>query len=332
MIKDAISVQCPQCAAAFQIPPEIQLTGKEKLRCSQCHHIFLSKIALPDQVTLTSLESTSTMSTLPADPELQALMDLIEELESSLQIQEAPAPLPMELSKPIAIETITQTITTSPDETLIEKKISDISNSPQTTDAAPTTNLFAEYLNTLQTPPLETIHVPPKKPRRRLFNFSLFLGLSLLMSALWITGQNLISWDALSRIHQGYTILKTFCDLFSCSPPAPIEIQAIKSLKIVMRPDPQAPQKLLIDALIVNQADYPQPFPDLEIRLTDQQSQRIMQKRFHADEYRRGQLKKLTRMPPHQPMHILLTIKNPGNIIVNYEVLFHPAINPLSPP
>ena len=73
-----------------------------------------------------------------------------------------------------------------------------------------------------------------------------------------------------------------------------------------------------------NEADYPQPFPDLELTFSSLDEEPLASRRFTPDEYRAGELEDRDLMPPDVPVHVSFEILDPGPDAVNYSLRFHP--------
>ena len=102
----------------------------------------------------------------------------------------------------------------------------------------------------------------------------------------------------------------------------PLErFEHIKGTKLVVRAHPDQKQNaLIVDLNLKNEANFPQPFPDIELSFTALSGETIAKRRFTPEEYRGETLKKLTLMPAQQPLHLTLEIVNPGKEATNYQL------------
>lgn len=108
--------------------------------------------------------------------------------------------------------------------------------------------------------------------------------------------------------------------LFSDSPPKR-EADQIEMLNYNVFAHPTKADVLLISGAIQNNAKHAQPFPTLEISLTDNQSNIIGLSRFTPKEY----LPKITQknlMPVATPINLKLKIKDPGNKATHFKFNF----------
>ncbi len=248
---------------------------------------------------------------LKANPELQELMDLLKDLEDSFQLQptqttQPPDPPPTEQ---IEAEEIPAPITAPEEAIETENPLS-----PCLAELNPTEFVLA---SPEQTEEKKIAH--QTKLKRRTIGISL-LSLCTVMIYLFF------NFEALSRDPHWHPTIASLCAVLSCDAPLPVDISQIKSSKLVLHPDVKHKNKLLLDAVIYNQAAFAQPFPDIELRLTDHYQQPIAQHRFHPMDYRQGQLLNISAMPSQQPIHITLSIPNPNISILNYELKFYSSL------
>jgi hypothetical protein len=100
------------------------------------------------------------------------------------------------------------------------------------------------------------------------------------------------------------------------------DLSAIHARNLVVRTHPDVAGALMVDALIVNEASFPQPFPLIEMRFSSMSGEVVAARRFASSEYLSGELKGAQSMQPRTPVHIALEIEDPGKDALNYVVLF----------
>jgi len=146
------------------------------------------------------------------------------------------------------------------------------------------------------------------------------LNLSLLIvlcaQFAWYNYGKLAQYEELRPIYQ------KACELLKCQLPDLIDTTQIKSQNLIVRSHPTARKALIIDAVIVNQAAYEQPFPNMALYFSDLNNKIVAQRLFEPSEYLAGEVKEWTGMPKGTPIHISLEILDPGNDAVNYKVGF----------
>ena len=112
------------------------------------------------------------------------------------------------------------------------------------------------------------------------------------------------------------------CQLLGCELPTLRDIESMLSQNLVVRSHPEVANALLVDAIIVNQAAFVQPFPVLELRFTSLNGNLVAGRRFRPEEYLAGELDGATTMQVQTPIHVELAIEDPGDEAVNYFLSF----------
>lgn len=202
-------------------------------------------------------------------------------------------------------------------------------------------DMFAEDPGIAGDDELDVIEIPPpeeepeKPPRLKLprgeegpgqwFKW----GALSLAAALVLAGQYLaFNFRELARTPQWRPYYAAACDVLGCQLPHRSNITRLRGANLVVRNHPSVAGALVVDAIVFNEADYPQPFPVLELSFSSAQDKPIASRRFTPSEYRAGELKDLAHMPPDVPIHVSLEILDPGPDAVNYSLRFRPAPEP----
>ena len=114
----------------------------------------------------------------------------------------------------------------------------------------------------------------------------------------------------------------TMCQLLHCTLPPLVNVQAIRSLELVIRSHPNHQDVLQVDTVIINEAGHTQPFPDLQLTFTDINGHVVANRTFTPPEYLAGELAGSLVMPKAQPVRLGLEIIDPGAKAVNYQLKF----------
>ncbi|MEM0953663.1 MAG: DUF3426 domain-containing protein [Pseudomonadota bacterium] len=86
---------------------------------------------------------------------------------------------------------------------------------------------------------------------------------------------------------------------------------------LVVRPHPEQPKALRVDAVLRNTGDKALPFPGLVLGFSNQQGEPRARRTFLPAEYLHGQrLPEL--LPPRSEVQVSLSLENPGADAVNY--------------
>ena len=114
----------------------------------------------------------------------------------------------------------------------------------------------------------------------------------------------------------------TICGVIGCQLPVQRDVAQLGTRNLVVRIHPREPRSLLVNAVIVNGAEFAQPFPVLELQFTTVRGNLVASRRFHPDEYLAGDATGMTLIPPRTPVQIELTFDDPGPDAVNYRLNF----------
>lgn len=173
-------------------------------------------------------------------------------------------------------------------------------------------------------PPAFAVSMPPTlesevpAPRRR-WPWALLavlgLGLALLQTAIW-------AFDEAALDPRWRPYYARACGWVGCSLPELRDPAAIRSRRLSVRPHPQHADALLLEAMIENQAAFPQPYPAIELQFADIQGRPLAARRFRPDEYLGGEVEVGSLMPVGQPVRIAVAMQSPGEQAVNYQIAF----------
>ncbi len=166
--------------------------------------------------------------------------------------------------------------------------------------------------------PLEPslLELPRKKRRWWLLPATMVAAAVLGAQVLWF------QFDAWSRDLRYRPIYEFVCPYLDCKLPVMRAIASIRSRNLVVRSHPEVPNALVVDALLINEAPFPQPFPLVELRFSSMTGALVAGRRFQPSEYLAGELSGATMMKPNTPVHIAFEIEDPGTDAVNYVMVF----------
>lgn len=126
--------------------------------------------------------------------------------------------------------------------------------------------------------------------------------------------------DTLSRDPEWRQFYESTCGMLGCDLPAQYAINDIQATNLTIKSHPHYRQSLMVDAIIINRAGFPQPFPNIELYFTDTAQNVIAARQFKPAEYLRGELTDASLMPSQQSIHIALEINDPGENASGYYV------------
>lgn len=149
------------------------------------------------------------------------------------------------------------------------------------------------------------------------------VGAGLLLASLLLAVQVLVADRARLAADARYRpAMAQACALLGCTLPPWREPRAFTVLSREIQPHPTHPQALLVTASFRNDARWTQPWPLLQLALTDLDGSRIGLRRFQPEEYLGGPPSR-EGLAPGQSATIALEILDPGNRAVAFEFDFH---------
>ncbi|MGH8507880.1 MAG: zinc-ribbon and DUF3426 domain-containing protein [Gammaproteobacteria bacterium] len=150
----------------------------------------------------------------------------------------------------------------------------------------------------------------------------------------WIAGAVMLLMLLLGQIawFQGARLLALFpaarpplewaCARWHCQLPRYRDPGLIRLVSRDVRVHPRAADALLINALFTNHAEFPQPYPVLQLGLYDTDGQVLAARRFAPKEYLEKHVDPALEMPPGIPVHIVLEVQGPRKNPVSFEFKF----------
>ena len=127
---------------------------------------------------------------------------------------------------------------------------------------------------------------------------------------LWINDSSLHPW------------IVDVCAKIGCQVPLVRDEESLQLASRDIRPHPSVPGALIISATLQNAGDFPQPFPVVEITLSDLDEQRIAMRRFQPGEYISDQRTLATGLAPDAKAPLVFEVADPGKNAVAFEFRF----------
>lgn len=115
--------------------------------------------------------------------------------------------------------------------------------------------------------------------------------------------------------------LVKLCDLAGCVVPAYVDLDALKVLKRSVFSHPTVRNALVIDLAFTNEADFGQPHPLLEIRLTDRNGGLVVKNSVEPSEYL-DQWQEGDTLDSGERLDVSLTVEDPGQTATSFELQF----------
>ena len=168
-------------------------------------------------------------------------------------------------------------------------------------------------------PDFETVSFETPRPRRRRWwlPFALLIGIAALVAQVgWLR------YDAWTRDLTLRPYYQMACDVIGCTLPVLRDVSAITTRTLSVRGIAERPGRLQVDAVIVNEAEFAQPFPMMELRFSSIRGHLVAGARFRPAEYLSGELQGAQSFQRNTPVRISLEVDDPGPAAVNYRLDF----------
>lgn len=162
------------------------------------------------------------------------------------------------------------------------------------------------------------------KPRREPINWSHLLTwtfLCLVAVAMFVAQYIYFNFDSLAVQPTVRPWFEAACQRLECRLPDIPDPSKLKVEELVVRKHPTVEGALVVDAILKNNATFPQPFPALDLRFSSSGDEVIASRLLKPAEYLQGEARLLRRMPPDTPIRISLDIVDPGKTAVNYSLV-----------
>lgn len=116
-------------------------------------------------------------------------------------------------------------------------------------------------------------------------------------------------------------LITDMCAFVGCSLAPRRAIEQIELVRRNVYAHPNVDNALIINARIVNNARFPQPYPTLTVRLGDLRGKPLIRRNFKPREYH-PELDPNARMAPGAPVQLTLEVRDPGREARTFELDF----------
>lgn len=165
--------------------------------------------------------------------------------------------------------------------------------------------------------------MPLRRPSdRRAAGWLWGLGSVLLLATLaiqiaWFRGHEILARQPVLR--DG---LEQFCAWAACRMPILRDPESVRLVSRDVRAHPRLDQALLVNAIVVNEAGFAQPYPVIELGLYDTNGALLAARRFQPGEYLEEGEPPDNLMQPDVPVHLVLEVAEPSTPDVSFEFRF----------
>lgn len=278
----SLFTQCPQCQTVFPLDIATLCQARGQVRCGRCGAVFAALDALSGE-----RPSQDRIQMAPAADYPPTLME------------EAPDTEPADEDPPIEAELF-----------------------PHLPPASVTyTGLELEAEQPGRPRPL---HDPESDPprRRRGRRTGLWVVGCLLLLALLLGQVAFWERDRLLAEPTVRQLLNQVCARVGCVVPLRRDLDQVRLVNRDIRPHPSVEGALIINATLHNEADFPQPYPAVEIRLSDLQGDLVAGRRFEPETYLEEDLDTSGGIGPGTMLPLVFEVVDPGDDAVAFEFVF----------
>ncbi|MBE9516391.1 MAG: DUF3426 domain-containing protein, partial [Proteobacteria bacterium] len=290
----------PECQTVFTIS-KTQLQGREGLvRCGHCTTVFRGDENLIDQN--------------PAKPSAAESPEAAKPVEAPApkpkQVATPQAPDPIPASAPAANEPV-QEIPIPPAAKLTPVEIN-TTKKPR--------HIRPEQLQLSRDEVKDILHgLVGRKPGER--TRPLFWGLGILLLFILLAGQTLYYYrDSLAWHPKAGPYVQQACEQLGCSIAPRRDVALIELTGTTVAPHPKYNNILRVKATLINRAKYTQPFPLMEVKLTNRRGETTSRRLFTPDQYLKDKAHLAEGMPLNTARRTRLDVNNPDRKTEGYEI------------
>ena len=285
--------ECPHCHAIFRVTEEILARAGGKVRCGECGVVFevvdFRAVDHNDPPTDEILVPTSGGDTNVDDSEIEVVPEAPE--QPVIEPADSGAPLPNGLPSSFddaPVEPAEEAPEAEDFELIIEER------EPEDDGAE-------------------------GRSRMRLVGLSVAAGLLLLLLAQIVVAKRNVVVQAMPAMRPLVTGL---CRVAGCVVDPRRDVARIELASHSVFSHPQSEGALMIRAAIVNHADFAQPYPVLDLTLTDIQGRPVARRRFAPEEYLDNPESMAPMMEPGVVVPVRIEVADPGKNALAFEFEF----------
>ncbi len=337
--------RCPHCQTYFKITTEQLKKAGGKVRCGQCTKVFNSlgnlleelPVALSDRHKVVPQPPAAPPATArtPDAPPLPAARTTAATSEKPIpkpirpkpaapiippRAARKPAPAPKATVKP-AVEEEDDAVVIRADKPTASAGARDARETLHLSDEDKITDVPGESFSAVRD--LVLYPGPPPAETSAGLSANMFWGAGVaVLLTIFIFQYSYSMRDDLARYPELRPWVQKLCEIAHCDVPMQQNVDLIKLTHRDITLHPRVKSALLINAVFVNNASFTQPFPLMQITLSDINGRVIAKRRFQAPEYLDANINIRRGMMPGNPVQIVLEIADPGKDAVNFEFNF----------
>jgi len=281
--------RCPDCATVFRVAPADLRAARGLVRCGVCFGVFDAVEALEEPAQ--PILPAEVVEALPAPLETTGL-DLSEGMDRNPTESFSAEPVPATRSATVL------------------GRAGALADPDTGTGPVATPALTADAM-------LLASERPRPRARAGWVALTALMTLCLFAQLAWFRGAEVL------RAYPGLQeSLASVCAFAGCQLPGPRDPGAVRVMERDLREHPRYRDALLVNAILVNQAAFAQPYPILELALYDTEGAVVAGRRFEPREYLDRALDADGLMPAGQPLHVVLELVGPKRPPASFELRF----------
>ncbi|MFK8027571.1 MAG: DUF3426 domain-containing protein [Gammaproteobacteria bacterium] len=285
--------RCPSCRAAFSINNQQLEIAAGMVRCGMCEHVFDAQLYLFDQPHNDMYETVD----VELGSEEASAIDL-EFLDRELHGTHPHIPDPPQMTLPPAFDGANNR-----DEAEQDEQETPLAEAEETI----VPKIIADDVSNLED---EKSSVHPLRWLTILIGLALVAAFSL----------QVIAALKLELIPAHYHT--QLCQWITCTIETPRALNKIEVLNRSIYTHPTEKQALMVTVTIINRADFPQPYPLIQLRFLNIAGDVIAARQFAANHYLKEKWNPELLMEQNIPLSIKLEVHDVGEEVVSYDFDF----------
>jgi predicted Zn finger-like uncharacterized protein len=285
--------RCPSCRAAFSITNQQLEIAAGMVRCGMCEHVFDAHLYLFDQPHDDMYETVD----VELGEEEASAIDL-EFLDRELHGTHPHIPEPPKVTLPSVFD------------------VSDKSNDAEESQA----DNQGEELQATSVPKIIADDVSNLDSESANINSIKWLALLACLALAAALLLQAIAAFKIDLIPQQYHA--KLCEWIACTIETPRALSKIEVLNRSIYTHPTEKQALMVTVTIINRADFPQPYPLIQLRFLNIAGDVIAARQFAANHYLKDKWTSKQLMESGIPLSIKLEVHDVGEEVVSYDFDF----------
>jgi predicted Zn finger-like uncharacterized protein len=285
---------CPTCNSVFKVTAHQLEIAEGLVRCGQCNAVFNGR----DRIQFVSPEETLS------------------------QVESSATPYPTE-KKSTPHDDWQNSETEHGGQQSIHPRLRYRHRAPPETPASQAPQAIAPHGGDIPSLIQKDLELQTEASRGRRWSTA-GMGLGLTMMSLLLVGQYIYFHRNEHASNPTLaTFLTTACKWLNCTLEPFRDIDQIDLINRNVYSHPNVSNALVITATLVNHAPLPQPYPLIQVSLTNLQGQTIAARRFQPNEYLNQPHNPDAMMQPGKPVHVSVEVADPGERTLAFEFEFY---------